>query len=364
MTGRHRRQGKVALAFKSASGALAGAAVIGSTAATSGTALALTATLSASHLPAQVTLTNAASGSVTAANTGRTGPGRDARDRQAVRGEEMRRAGATTQSHGEAGARGEPAPQAAYRHGPATTAAGQGRSAALPSRSGPADPAEIVRAFSALHDIPGIAPPRSMAPFLQAAPATMLSSQRAQNTQSARTNRPQPSQRPRRPRQAGLDEVLRLAMKQVGIREDKRGRNKFTEWYADSPHARETVQRDGGKPSDYRAAAWCDMFVSWIADQTGTTTMGADAYTVKHAKWFQSERRWGRDPRPGALAFFAWEPDRDRRRTENIDHVGLVAKVNRNGTIQTIEGNVNDRVEVRTRSVDWVAGFGYADYPR
>src|SRR4051794_30159794 len=58
-------------------------------------------------------------------------------------------------------------------------------------------------------------------------------------------------------------DVIDLAMKQVGVREDATGNTKFNQWYSASEAAKLTAQRDGGTTAGYNAAEWCDMFVSW-----------------------------------------------------------------------------------------------------
>ncbi|GIH26761.1 hypothetical protein Aph01nite_50710 [Acrocarpospora phusangensis] len=166
----------------------------------------------------------------------------------------------------------------------------------------------------------------------------------------------------RRLPKVSADQVLRLAESQVGVRENGYGGGtKFHDWYMNSPRARETVARDGGKVTDYRNAAWCDMFVSWVGDKLGIRpAMGWDAYTVSHASWFKENKRWGTHPVRGAVVFFGWDGG---KLLHNIDHVGFVIKDNGDGTIQTVEGNTgNGKVEIRTRPTADVVGYGYPVY--
>jgi hypothetical protein len=160
------------------------------------------------------------------------------------------------------------------------------------------------------------------------------------------------------------DDVINLAEKQVGITETdgEGGGTKFQDWYATTERAKETVQRDGGTPSDYKDAAWCAMFISWLGSQFHfNDQMGFDAWTVAHAEWFEQHGRWGHTPMPGAVVFFDWDGGKT---VDGIDHVGLVVKDNGDGTIETIEGNANNEVEHRQRSTDLVAGYGYPDYAK
>ncbi|MFC6080617.1 CHAP domain-containing protein [Sphaerisporangium aureirubrum] len=166
---------------------------------------------------------------------------------------------------------------------------------------------------------------------------------------------------PRSVSKVTAEQVLRLAESQVGISEDSAGGGtKFQAWYMASPRAQQTIARDTGKISDYANAAWCDMFVSWVGEQLGIQdTMGQDAYTVQHAKWFEAQGRWGTAPKPGAVVFFDWNGGG----IDGIDHVGFVVQDNGDGTIKTVEGNTgNGVVEIRTRPTYQVAGYGYPSY--
>ncbi|MFI6598276.1 CHAP domain-containing protein [Nonomuraea sp. NPDC050536] len=157
-------------------------------------------------------------------------------------------------------------------------------------------------------------------------------------------------------------QVLTLAARQIGTREDASGGGtKFQKWYMNSPRATETVRRDGGSKAEYRNAAWCAMFVSWVGEQTGArSTVGWDAYTVTYAKWFKNNKRWGNTPKPGAVVYYAWDGSKS---LDDIDHVGFVVKDNHNGTITTIEGNTgNGEVEKRVRPKSQVVGYGYPEY--
>ncbi|MEV5708426.1 CHAP domain-containing protein [Actinoallomurus sp. NPDC052274] len=155
-------------------------------------------------------------------------------------------------------------------------------------------------------------------------------------------------------------DVVKLAMSQVGTTENAGGGSKFNQWFMTTPYAKAGAARDGGSVNDYANASWCDMFVTWVGDQLGVKGMGGDAFTPSHAKWFISQGRWGTTPKPGAVVFFSWNGSG----VDNIDHVGLVIKDNGDGTIQTVEGNTDDAVKVRTRNTSTVVGYGYPEYPQ
>jgi hypothetical protein len=165
--------------------------------------------------------------------------------------------------------------------------------------------------------------------------------------------------RPAKPVKAA--DAIKLAEKQVGISEGTGGDTKFHDWYTSTSEAKLTARRDGGNVSEYKGAAWCDMFVSWVGAQTGVKGMGWDAYTVQHANWLDKTKRWGKKPKPGALVFYSWNKGAQGS-IGDIDHVGMVVKDNGDGTITTVEGNSNNKVEKKVRSESAVVGYGYPDY--
>ncbi|HEU5028469.1 MAG TPA: CHAP domain-containing protein [Spirillospora sp.] len=158
---------------------------------------------------------------------------------------------------------------------------------------------------------------------------------------------------------ATAQDVINLARTQVGTHEDASGNSKFNNWYIDSPLGEQNAHRIGAKSASvYKGQSWCDMFVSWLGQNTGTKGMGADAYTVSHAQWFKKTGHFGQTPKPGAVVFFAWNGGG----IKGIDHVGIVVKDNHDGTINTIEGNTSNAVKQKVRDTSTVAGYGYPEY--
>jgi surface antigen len=166
-------------------------------------------------------------------------------------------------------------------------------------------------------------------------------------------------------KQVKAEDVIKLAEKQVGIAETdgQGGGTKFQDWYATTNRAKQTMQRDGGgSTGEYKDAAWCVMFLSWIGNQLDfNDQIGSDAWTIAHAQWFKDKGRWGATPKPGAVVYFDWDGGKS---IQGIDHVGLVTKVNGDGTMNTVEGNISDSVVSKTRTLDKVVGFGYPDYAK
>ncbi|WP_106398369.1 CHAP domain-containing protein [Actinocorallia populi] len=158
---------------------------------------------------------------------------------------------------------------------------------------------------------------------------------------------------------ASADDFIKKAKTQLGIREDGSGKTKFQEWYAKTERAAETVERDGGSRNAYLNAAWCNMFVSWVAEETGMEeTVGQDAWTIAHAKWFKEQDRWGTTPKKGAIVFFNWQGEKD---LDSIVHVGIVTDVD-GDTVKTIEGNTGNAVLERDRKPSQIVGYGYPEY--
>ncbi|XRQ16175.1 CHAP domain-containing protein [Actinomadura welshii] len=162
------------------------------------------------------------------------------------------------------------------------------------------------------------------------------------------------------PREVDPSEVIELAEEQIGISEGRGGQTKYHDWYVSTPHAKATAERDGGfSVKAYNGAQWCNMFVSWLGAQTGVKNMGWDAYTVQHASWFKDTGRWGKKAKPGSVVFFDWDRGSS---ISAIDHVGIVVKDNGNGTVSTIEGNTNNKVQKKVRDKSLIVGYGYPDY--
>ncbi|MEV4078940.1 CHAP domain-containing protein [Nonomuraea fuscirosea] len=147
------------------------------------------------------------------------------------------------------------------------------------------------------------------------------------------------------------DRLLAVVRSQLGETESPTGWTKYGSWWA----------KRHDKPAAWAVAAWCDMFLAWCAAQAGLiAVVGDHAYTPSHAQWFKNRGQWGNTPKRGAIVFFDWGGSRDIRA---IDHVGIVEAVRDGGrTIVTIEGNTENRVMRRVRSLANVAGFGYPAY--
>jgi hypothetical protein len=114
--------------------------------------------------------------------------------------------------------------------------------------------------------------------------------------------------------------------------------------------------------------AWCDMSITREAHDSDNATAVCGgtgkgfAYVPSHAAWFAARGRFHtgtRGIRAGDIVFFRW----DRRKgTTRCDHVGLVEKVNGDGTFYSLEGNTSDAFRRMHRDSTYVSGYGRPDY--
>ncbi len=111
---------------------------------------------------------------------------------------------------------------------------------------------------------------------------------------------------------------------------------------------------------------WCDMFLSWCADQVGEgTAMGRYAYVPAHRAFFQEQGRWhlrgDYRPVPGDVIVF-----------HNESHIGLVEYVS-DGYVHTIEGNTSGEAGLEANGggvfqkrypldSGYILGYGHPDY--
>jgi surface antigen len=84
--------------------------------------------------------------------------------------------------------------------------------------------------------------------------------------------------------------------------------------------------------------AWCGAFVNWVFKQVGVkipncTSTAAGAAAFKKA-WQDAESA---TPEIGDCVFFDFPNDG----IDRISHIGIVVKVNNDGTVTTIEGNTS-----------------------
>jgi surface antigen len=129
---------------------------------------------------------------------------------------------------------------------------------------------------------------------------------------------------------ATVDAYLRLAAAQIGVEESppESNRVKYSTWYG-------------------VAAPWCQMLQNWLHVSLGMEPPGfvagtvpkGSAYTPTCADWFRRKGRWSTRPERGALVYYDFPGDG----VDRISHVGVVERINANGSIVAIEGNTDER---------------------
>lgn len=121
---------------------------------------------------------------------------------------------------------------------------------------------------------------------------------------------------------ATAQQIVEVARSQIGVKEQpaNSNRTKYGKWYGMD-----------GEP-------WCDMFVSWCADQAGALEeVGKFAYCPYHVNFFKQRGQWidrEEEPRPGDIVFYAGASGLAR-------HVGIVVSRNGSESITAIEGNTS-----------------------
>ena len=113
------------------------------------------------------------------------------------------------------------------------------------------------------------------------------------------------------------EDFCAIAMDEVGTKEKPANSNKV-------------------KYNNNNGQYWCGYFVDWCAKQAGVkipscvyTPAGVEGFKGK-GLWFNIETA---KPQYGDIVFF------DFPGGEKVDHVGIVVKVNDDGTLDTVEGN-------------------------
>lgn len=117
---------------------------------------------------------------------------------------------------------------------------------------------------------------------------------------------------------------------------------------------REKSKNDSSRIREYRSATagalntpgpWCSYFTSWVLKQAGVpigpggkgfgAVDDAKNWAKSNGKLFDSPAK----PKPGDLALLRPEGG------GNYAHIGMVEKVDADGTVHTIEGNADDSVK-------------------
>lgn len=155
-----------------------------------------------------------------------------------------------------------------------------------------------------------------------------------------------------------VKQVLNLARKQIGTKATNYRRCKYNTWY----YGRE-VSGD-----EYH---WCVVFIQWLFAMLGaaallftkTANVGAQAVAFKNKGKLVTKNY-----KPGDLLIFHWSNKKSTwiSGVYTLDHIGILEKVNADGSYTTIEGNTGDstngEVMRRTRYASQISCACRPDY--
>ncbi len=146
--------------------------------------------------------------------------------------------------------------------------------------------------------------------------------------------------------------IVSIAQAEVGNKENDPiiCWTKYTQWYLDQEGK---YCSPSYVPTEYEA--WCAMFVSWVQNQAGDTTVSRFCSCTDGINKYTQKGRWrnvGYVPDPGDIVFFC-------NSGGAITHVAIVESVS-NGMVNTIEGNfLYDGVyQVKRWSYNCSTGYG------
>jgi len=152
--------------------------------------------------------------------------------------------------------------------------------------------------------------------------------------------------------------VVEIARKELGTKEQPQGSNK----------------QKYGLYFAQNGAQWCAFFVSWCIVQSGLKLPRIGiGYCPDWVNWFKKIKRFYPNtskPQVGDIVFFAFRSDWYQKGI--AQHIGIVESINKDGSINTIEGNTSsglvgsqdngDGVYRRKRNINTIVGYGRPIY--
>ena len=154
------------------------------------------------------------------------------------------------------------------------------------------------------------------------------------------------------------EKIINTAAKYIGVSEVGDTNNVIfnTEYY-------------GHEVSGADTYPWCCVFVWYVFREAGLSKLFYDGRKTALCQtlfdWFKKNNRFYSTPEVGDIVFFKF--GKNARQT---DHVGIVEKVNADGSVTTIEGNTSDKddrnggmVKRRTRKNN-IVGYGRPAYDK
>lgn len=152
--------------------------------------------------------------------------------------------------------------------------------------------------------------------------------------------------------------ILEIARKEIGTKATAVKKCKYNTWYYGSAVS--------GSCYD-----WCAAFVCWVFNQAGAMDMipTKSAGCGVLAAGFNNKGKFYKSGfKAGDIVFFHWSNAKSTAvpGAYALDHVGIIEKVNSDGTYTTIEGNTGNsaygEVMRRTRSASVISGVARPDY--
>lgn len=154
-----------------------------------------------------------------------------------------------------------------------------------------------------------------------------------------------------------VERVLNKVRSALGTKEEPDGSNYnfIVQWYNDN------VDKIG-------RGAWCQMTMTWALYTCGFQKLfPGTAWTiqaVRNAIAHQDGMVWHEYTGgllAGDLVYYDWTGSRE---IDRIDHVGIVEKVNSDGTLYVLEGNASNAVRRMHRDAKYVVGYIRLDWNR
>jgi hypothetical protein len=154
-----------------------------------------------------------------------------------------------------------------------------------------------------------------------------------------------------------VERVLDKVRSALGTKEEPDGSNYnfIVQWYNDN------VDKIG-------RGAWCQMTMTWALYTSGFEKLfPATAWTIqaaRNAMAHQDGMTWHEFTGgllAGDLVYYDWTGSRT---FDKIDHVGIVEKVNSDGTLYVLEGNASNAVRRMHRDAKYVVGYIRLDWNR
>lgn len=153
------------------------------------------------------------------------------------------------------------------------------------------------------------------------------------------------------------NQIIKKAISQIGIKENPSGSNNVkynTDYY--------------GRAVSGSAYPWCCAFVWWVFKECGASELFYDgkktAYCPTVESFYKSKGQWHTsNPKVGDLVLF------DFSKKGIAGHIGILEKINADGTYTTIEGNTSASNQAnggcvmrRTRQRMSIRGFARPNY--